>query len=455
MSSSYQQGNLVELDISDLSHSGDGVAKLDGKAVFVSNTVTGDRVLVRLTHVKKQYAYGKLQHIVSPSPHRIRPNCIVADKCGGCQWQHVDYNYQLSAKENQVIQALKRIGGFESPPVLSPLPSQEKLGYRNKATYPLGRSQNGSVQAGYYQRNTHQLINLNQCPIQDPRLNPILAEVKQDIQQQGWSIYNEKSHQGKLRHLSLRIGKRTGEILLTLVSASQKLTNLEQQAQIWLDRYPNLVGVSLNYNPHLGNRIFGQETFNILGRQHLVETFAQFPFQLSSDTFFQVNTETAETLLTFLLEKLSLTGSENLIDAYCGVGTFTLPLGKKVAQAVGIDLNPNSIEKAKINAKISQINNVQFYQGTVEETLPLLNLSADIVLLDPPRKGCEPTVIDTLKAIKPPVIIYISCQPATLARDLQKLCQQDLYHLEWVQPMDFFPQTPHIESIALIRHNRD
>ncbi|MDJ0511596.1 MAG: 23S rRNA (uracil(1939)-C(5))-methyltransferase RlmD [Crocosphaera sp.] len=454
MSSSYQQGNLVELDISDLSHSGDGVAKLDGKAVFVANTVTGDRIIARLTHVKKQYAYGKLQQIISSSPHRIRPNCIVADKCGGCQWQHIDYNYQLSAKQSQVIQALKRIGGFESPSVLSPLPSQAILGYRNKATYPLGRSQNGTVQAGYYQRNTHQLINLNQCPIQDTRLNPILAEVKQDIQKQGWSIYNEKTHQGKLRHLSLRIGQRTGEILLTLVSTSQKLTHLEQQAQIWLDRYPNLVGVSLNYNPYQGNRIFGQETFNILGRHYLVETFAQLPFQLGSDTFFQINSEAAETLLGFLLEKLSLKGSENIVDAYCGVGTFTLPLATKVACSVGIELNPHSIQKAKINAKISQINNVQFYQGTVEETLPLLNLSADIVILDPPRKGCEPSVIDTLKAIKPPVIIYISCQPATLARDLKKLCQQDVYQLEWVQPIDFFPQTPHVESIALIRHNK-
>ncbi|ACB50688.1 putative 23S rRNA methyltransferase/RumA [Crocosphaera subtropica ATCC 51142] len=455
MNQDYQQGNLVELDIIDLSHSGDGVGKLDGKAIFVPDTVTGDRIVSRLTHVKKQYAYGKLQEIISPSPHRIRPNCIVADKCGGCQWQHISAEYQLTAKENQVIQALKRLGGFENPPVLPILSSPEILGYRNKATYPLRRSTTGNVQAGYYQRNTHQLINLNQCPIQDPRLNPILAQVKQDIQAQGWSIYNETTGTGKLRHLGLRIGKRTGEILLTLVSTSKNLTHFQQQAESWLQRYPDLVGVSVNYNPHQGNKIFGEETFNSVGRLYLTETFGELNFQLSSDTFFQVNTEAAEILLKVLLDKLCLTGKENLVDAYCGVGTFTLPLAKKVAQAVGIESNKNAIEQGKNNADMNGINNVKFYQGTVEKILPFLNLDPDIIVLDPPRKGCDRNVIHTLKEISPPIIIYISCQPSTLARDLEKLCQQDLYTLEWIQPIDFFPQTPHVESVALIRHNLD
>ncbi len=447
----YQQGHLVELDIIDLAHSGDGVGKLDGKAIFVPDTVTGDRILVRLTHIKKQYAYGKLQEIISPSPHRIRPNCIVADKCGGCQWQHITPDYQLTAKENQVIQAFKRIGAFENPPVLPILSSPENLGYRNKATYPLKRSLTGNVQAGYYQRNSHQIVNLNQCPIQDSRLNPILAQIKQDIQTQGWSIYNEKTGKGRLRHLGLRIGKKTGEILLTLVSASKNLTNFQQQAENWLQHYPNLVGVSINYNPDPGNKIFGEETFNYVGRPYLTETFGQLNFQLSSDTFFQINTEAAEVLLNVLLEKLSFTGKETLIDAYCGVGTFTLPLAKKVAQAVGIESNKNSIEQAENNAKINGIDNVKFYSGTVEKVLPSLNLFPDIVVLDPPRKGCDRRVIDTLKQLSPPLIIYISCQASTLARDLEQLCQQDLYTVQWIQPIDFFPQTPHVESMALLK----
>ncbi|MDJ0843240.1 23S rRNA (uracil(1939)-C(5))-methyltransferase RlmD [Crocosphaera sp.] len=455
MNQSYQQGHLVELEIIDLAHSGDGVGKLDGRTVFVPDTVTGDRIMARLTHVKKQYAHGKLQEIISPSPHRIRPSCIVADKCGGCQWQHIAPDYQLAAKENQVIQALTRIGGFNDPPVLPILSSPEILGYRNKTTYPLKRSTTGTVQAGYYQRHSHQLINLNQCPIQDPRLNPILQEVKQDIQDQGWSIYNEQTGKGKLRHLGLRIGKKTGEILLTLVSTSKKLTNFQQQAEIWLQRYPNLVGVSINYNPHSGNKIFAEETFNYIGRPYLTETFGQLNFQLSSDTFFQINTEAAEVLLNVLLEKLCFTGEETLIDAYCGVGTFTLPLAQKVAQAVGIESNHHSIEQAENNAKINGVNNTKFYQGTVENILPSLNLSPDMMVLDPPRKGCDRRVIDALKKIHPPLIVYISCQPSTLARDLEILCQSELYTVQWIQPIDFFPQTAHVEAMALIRHNID
>ncbi|MGK7955282.1 MAG: 23S rRNA (uracil(1939)-C(5))-methyltransferase RlmD [Crocosphaera sp.] len=455
MNQAYVQGHLIELEIIDLTHSGDGVGKLDGKAVFVPNTVTGDRILARLTHVKKQYAYAKLQEIISPSPHRVRPSCIVADKCGGCQWQHISPDFQLTAKENQVIQALKRLGGFDNPPVLPILSSPDLLGYRNKATYPLKRSTTGDVQAGYYRRNSHQIINLNQCPIQDPRLNPILADIKQDIQTQGWSIYNENTGKGKLRHLGLRIGKKTGEILLTLVSTSKNISDFQQQGELWLQRYPNLVGVAINYNPSPGNKIFGEETFNYVGRPYLTESFGQLNFQLSSDTFFQINTEAAERLLDILLKELSLTGEETLVDAYCGVGTFTLPLAKKVAKAVGIESNKNSIEQAETNAKINGIKNVKFYAETVEKVLPSLNLFPDIVVIDPPRKGCDIRVIETLRQIVPPLIIYISCQPSTLARDLEKLCQQELYKVQWIQPIDFFPQTAHVESMALIRHNID
>ncbi|NEP26925.1 23S rRNA (uracil(1939)-C(5))-methyltransferase RlmD, partial [Moorena sp. SIO3I6] len=213
----WQQGQLIEVMITDLSDSGDGVGRLGNRVVFVPDTVTGDKALVRLIRVKPNYANGKLHQLLVESPNRVHPRCIVADKCGGCQWQHVSWDYQQLAKQNQVIQALKRIGGFSEPAVAPILTTDSSLGYRNKATYPLKRSATGSVQAGYYQKGSHQLINLNQCPVQDQRLNPLLGEIKQDIQQLGWSIYNESRHQGRLRHLSLQIGQRTGEMLLTLV----------------------------------------------------------------------------------------------------------------------------------------------------------------------------------------------------------------------------------------------
>lgn len=453
----WEQGELVEVTIADLNDAGEGVGRKDDRVVFVPDTVTGDRALVRLVRVKPQYAYGKLHELLEPSPYRIRPRCIVADKCGGCQWQHIDYEYQLEAKRHQVIQALERIGGIPQPPVAPTLGTNSSLEYRNKATYPLGISSTHQVQAGYYQKGTHHLINLNQCPVQDSRLNPLLAEVKQDIQKQGWQIYQEGEKLGKkvkarsqVRHLSLRIGRRTGEMLLTLVVTNWHLPQVEEQARTWLNRYPQLVGVCLNQNSLTTNVIFGQETRCVAGQAYLREEFADLQFQLRAETFFQVYTEQAEALLQVILEQLALQGNEILLDAYCGIGTFTLPLAQRVRQAIGLEVQPASIQQAKINAEINKIDNVKFYVGQVEKLLPQLDVKPDIVLLDPPRKGCDRLVLDTLLQIKPQHIVYISCKPATLARDLKLLSSAGEYQLTHVQPADFFPQTAHVECAAFL-----
>jgi 23S rRNA (uracil1939-C5)-methyltransferase len=451
----WQQGEVVELTITDLSHSGEGVGRYAGRVVFVPDTVTGDRVLARLVRVKPQYGYGKLHELLAASPHRIRPGCIVADKCGGCQWQPVDYGYQLAAKRNLVIQDLERIGGFNQPPVDPVLSESEPLAYRNKATYPLARSSTGQVQAGYYQKGSHHLINLNQCPIQDARLNPLLAEVKQDIQQRGWSIYDEAQHRGKVRHLSLRVGRRTGEILLTLVAKDANLAGLEEQAQTWLARYSTLVGVSLNVNPNRTNTIFGSQTRCIAGQPFLSEQFAGLTFHIRPDTFFQVNTEATEALLHAIEQQLALQGHEVLVDAYCGIGTLTLPLARRVKQAIGVEVQPEAIELARQNAELNQIANVRFELGAVETVLPALTVPSDgmqpdVVLLDPPRKGCDRSVLEALLQIQPDRIVYVSCNPATLARDLKLLCATGQYQLARVLPADFFPQTAHVESAAFL-----
>jgi 23S rRNA (uracil1939-C5)-methyltransferase len=449
----WQQGSLIEIEIASLSSSGDGVGRFQERVVFVPDTVTGDRALVRLIDVKRQYARGKLQQLLSTSPWRIRPPCIVADKCGGCQWQHIEDEYQQTAKREQVIQALERIGGFVNPPVAPMLSGKGSLGYRNKATYPLGISATGQIQAGYYRPSTHQLINLNQCPVQDLRLNFILAEIKGDIQEQAWSIYDEKRHQGQLRHLSGRIGRRTGEILLTLVTTDWHLPGIGEQAKIWLERYPRLVGVALNYNPDRTNRIFGKETRSIAGKPSLREIFAGLELQLAADTFFQVNTEAAEALLQAIIEQLDLQGNEVLIDAYCGIGTFTLPLAQRVQRAIGIEVHSASIAQARLNAQSNGISNATFTKGSVETILPQLEAIPDLVILDPPRKGCHRAVLETLLKLHPPRLVYISCQPATLARDLQLLCQDSTYRLTFVQPADFFPQTAHVECAAFLEHS--
>lgn len=445
----WQQGELLEVAIADLNDSGDGVGRVNKRVVFVPDTVPGDRVLVRLVRVKPQYAHGKLYQLLEPSPHRIRPSCIVADKCGGCQWQHINYEYQLEAKKNQVIQALERIGGFTKPPVDPVLAAPAALDYRNKATYPLGKSSTGSIQAGYYQKGSHQLINLNQCPVQDSRLNPLLAEVKQDIQRRGWQVYDEKHHKGLVRHLALRIGRHTGEMLLTLV-VKDWIPEIEQQAQQWLNSYPQLVGVSLNRNKERTNVIFGTQTRCVAGSPYLLEHFAGLNFQVRPETFFQVYTESAEALLQVIKQQLNLQGNEVLVDAYCGIGTLTLPLAPLVQQAIGIEEQTTAVEQAQINAQLNDITNTTFQAGKVEELLPQLEITPDIVLLDPPRSGCDRTVIDTLLQSSPQRIVYVSCKVSTLARDLKLLCQQGKYHLSRVQPADLFPQTSHVECAAFL-----
>ncbi len=446
----WKQGEFIEVEIADLTDTGDGVGRWNDRVVFVPDTVPGDRAVVRLVYVKPSYARGQIKQLLEQSPHRIRPSCIVADKCGGCQWLHINYEYQLEAKRHQVIQGLQRIGGFAQPPVDPMLSGSQCLGYRNKATYPVGLSRTGQVQTGYYQKNSHQLINLNQCPVQDPRLNPLLLEVKQDIQKHGWQIYNEHNHTGLIRHLGLRIGHHTGEMLLTLVVKDWNLPGIYDQAQEWLSRYPQLVGVCINRNPERTNAIFGQESRCIAGVFYLKEQFAGLEFHVRVDTFFQIYTETAEALLQVIESELNLQGTEVLFDAYCGIGTLTLPLAKKARQAVGLELQAEAVEQANLNAKLNGIENVIFHTGAVEELLPNMDISPDIVLLDPPRKGCDRSVIETLRESKPSRIVYVSCKIATLARDLKLLCEDGLYTLTRVQPADFFPQTAHVEAAAFL-----
>ena len=450
MNQKLQQGQVVELEITDLNASGEGVGRHEGKVVFVPNTVTGDRLTAKIIQSKAKFAKAKVEQLLTPSSYRIRPGCIVADKCGGCQWQHIDYGYQLEAKRQQVIQAFQRIGGFEDLQVQPILHTSNSLNYRNKSTYPLARSATGQVQAGYYRQNSHKLVNLNQCPVQDERLHPLLREVKQDIQEQGWSIYNETTHQGKLRHLSLRIGKHTGEMLLTLVTTNSQLTGIEARARLWLDRYPELVGVCLNINRDRTNAILGEKTLTVAGKSYLREIFAEVELHIAADTFFQINTVSAELLFKAIVEQLQLQGSENIVDAYCGIGTFSLPLAQKVRHVVGIEVNPSSVRQAQHNAVLNQINNVTFYSGRVKDCLEQIEIEPDILLLDPPRKGCDPQVIATILRLQPSRIVYISCKSATLARDVGLLCETGIYQPVWIQPADFFPQTTHVECFVIL-----
>lgn len=458
-SASLQQGQLIEVTIADLSDRGEGVGKSAEGVVFVPNTAIGDRALVRLVRVKRNYARGQLHELLDAAPSRQRPPCIVADKCGGCQWQHVTYDAQLQAKQTQVREAIARIGGFPQPPVNPPLSTGEPLGYRNKATYPVRRSPDGGVRAGYYQKGSHKLVNLNQCPVQDDRLDPFLAQVKHDIAARGWSIYDERRHSGEVRHISVRVGRRTGETLLAIVARTENLPGLAEQAQAWLQQFPTLVGVSLNLNGDRTNAIFGTTTRTVAGREYLQEQFAGLTLRLNAETFFQVNTEAAELIWETIAAELSLTGTETAIDAYCGIGTFSLPLARQVRHVCGLERSATALECARDNAHRNGIENVRFYEGAVADLLspesPLWaewqgNAAPDLVLLDPPRSGCDRRVLEALARLGCDRLVYVSCKPATLARDLKILGELG-YRLTRVQPVDLFPQTAHIEAIAFLQ----
>ena len=450
----WQQGETLELEITDLNGSGDGVGRWDNRVVFVPDTVPGDRIQARLVFTKPSFGRGKLLEVLSPGGDRVRPACIVADKCGGCQWQPVAYAAQLAAKERQITDALQRIGGFTNIPVDAILAAESPLGYRNKVTYPLGLSTEGQVKAGYYRKGTHQIINLNQCPVQDEHFNPLLAEVKQDIQAQGWSIYDATTHNGQLRHLVFRVGRRTGELLLTLVSNTWDLPGIEDLAAQWKERYPKLVGVCVNRNQAQGNTIFGPETRYVVGQPYLKERFAGLEFHIYPTTFFQVYTEQAERLLRCVLDHLNLQGKKTVVDAYCGVGTLTLPLARRAGYCLGLEVQGEAVDVARENAQLNAIDNIRFQVGTVATLLPTVTEvlggnRPDIVVLDPPRKGCESGVLDALLTLKPPHLVYMSCNPATLARDLKQLCAGG-YRLDRLQPADFFPQTSHVECVAFL-----
>lgn len=448
MTAAALQGELVTVEITALAAGGDGIARLpDGRVLFVGDAVPGDRAEVRLVHLKKDCAFGQVRRVLEASPERVTPACPVADRCGSCQWQAVAYPAQLTAKRSQVQDALVHLGGFEDVPVGPVIAQVRPLGYRNKSTFPVGCNRRGEVVIGYYRKDSHQIVPLAACPVQDERLDPLLAAVGDCIRTYGWSIYAEKPHRGLIRHVSLRVGERTGQMLLTFVINGEQLPGIEAAAAHLQEAFPALMGVCVNTNRRRGNTIFGPETRCVAGQGFIEDELEGFRFRIESTTFFQICTSQAERLARLVVEAAAATAQMRVIDAYCGIGTLSLPLARSAHQVIGIESHPRSVEQARINARANNVTNCQFQLGAVEQCLP--GLAADILVLDPPRKGCDPAVIETILRLAPLRVVYVSCNPATLARDLRLLVQGG-YQLQRVQPVDMFAQTHHIESVATL-----
>jgi 23S rRNA (uracil1939-C5)-methyltransferase len=442
-----QQGDALNLEITTLTAGGDGLGHYEGRAIFVSDSVPGDQLRIRITEAKK-IVRGKILEVVQPSNHRVRPPCIVADKCGGCQWQAVAYATQLAQKKQIVIDSLVRIGGFEHPSVEEVLGAEDPLHYRNKSTFPVGSNQQGKIMAGYYRKQSHDLINLNQCPVQDEKLNPILEKTKALIQEMGWSAYHEKNNAGYIRHLGLRIGRRTDKVLLTLVTTELNLPNLEKFCTAIHQQFRSVVSICLNLNDQPTNAIFGPQTKVITGKGFIQEQFCGLEFQVGPTTFFQVNTEQAEQTIHKLLDIAQFTKEDKVVDAYSGIGTLSLPIAQHVKKVIAIESFVPSVQQAQLNAQNNRIGNVAFLAGTVEDQLAEVLQPEHTLILDPPRKGCDPSVLEVILKKQPRRLFYLSCNPSTLARDLKHLSTQ--YELKTVIPIDFFPQTYHVEALSYL-----
>jgi len=445
---------LHTLRIDDLTREGLGLGRLDGQVVLVAGALPGDRVQVRLTRQARRHAVGTLVTLLDSSADRRRPPCILADRCGGCTLQALEDPAQQLWKQRLVEETLQRLGGVAVPP--QPLiPAPEALGYRNRAVIPLERDNQSKLRAGYYRRGSHQIVNMNRCPVLDPRLDAMIAPLKADLETSGWPVdrHGAAGMPGAgLRHLALRVGRRSGERLLTLISSHAALPGLQEMAARWLDRWPELVGVTLNLQPEPDNRLFGPQNTVVAGRGWLLESFAGVELQIGADTFFQVCSEQAERVVALLQEALGPPGGL-IVEGYCGIGTFSLPLALSGWQVRGIESHGATVALAQANALRNALSHrCTFDEGDVAERLEqALAHGPEAVLVDPPRKGLQEAVVASLLLHRPPLVAYLSCDPATLARDLARLGGEGGYQITSVQPLDFFPNTSHVETLAILR----
>jgi 23S rRNA (uracil1939-C5)-methyltransferase len=421
--------------------------------VFVAGGLPGERLRVRLSHQARHHWHAELEGLLETSPGRRRPPCILAERCGGCSLQALQDDAQRRWKERRVGETLRRIAALDIP--LRPLMAAPAgLGYRNRAVIPLERRE-GRLRAGYYRRGSHQIVNLNQCPVLDPRLDRLIAPIKRDLEATPWPVDRHGGGEsGGLRHLALRVGHHSGEVLITLVASHDRLPGLEALAEDWRRRWPEVVGVCLNLQRQSGNRLMGAETRVIAGRGELRERFAGLELRIAADSFFQVHTSQAERVLPLLQEALG-EESGRLLDAYCGIGTFSLPLAATGWRVLGIEQQDSAVALARRNAQANGLaERARFEQAAVgavlAERLAAPGSPWSAVFVDPPRKGLEAEALAALRSQGPPLLLYLSCDPATLARDLAGLCGEGGYRGRWLQPLDFFPNTTHVETLAVL-----
>ncbi|MBR0261283.1 MAG: 23S rRNA (uracil(1939)-C(5))-methyltransferase RlmD [Selenomonadaceae bacterium] len=430
------------IKIHGLGSSGEGVGKLDELIIFVEGALPDEEVLAEIETVKKNYAVGRLVEVVKKSSERVEPFCPLYKNCGGCQLQHLSYPAQLKWKRQQVVDAIERIGKIDSAEIFNTLGMKNPLRYRNKMQFPVGKN----LQIGCYARGSHKIIDAQSCMIQNAGNDKILSAVRNVAKKFNLQPYNEDTHKGFLRHVMGRVGCN-GELMIVLVTAAKNFPNEKNFVRALLKEIPNVTSIQQNVQTFHNNVILGRDTKILYGKPTIHDKIGRLSFNISARSFFQVNTAQAEVLYKTALDFAELHGHETIIDAYCGTGTISLFMAKKTRKVIGIEVVSSAIADAKKNARENNIRNAEFIVGDVVKVLPKILEPADVVIVDPPRAGCDKKVLETFAAMKPDKIIYVSCNPATLARDLKILYELG-YLTKKIQPVDMFPFTSHVESVA-------
>lgn len=439
------------MQVHGLGHSGEGVGRYEGLTIFVPGGAPGDTLAAKVVEVKKNYARAVLVEVVAPSPDRVAPPCAVVDACGGCQLQHIRYGAQLDLKRQQVADAIERLGKLDGVTVHPTLGMGDPWHYRNKAQFPVG-TRSGQVIAGFFAPGTHRIVDIDHCHIQHPLGNEIMAAVKALAQQFGVPIYDERTHKGVLRHVLARVGRGTGEAMAVLVTNGPEFPVAQKIAKGLMERVPAVVSVVQNINQEQTNVVLGRKSKVLAGKDHIIDHIGDLEFAISPVSFFQVNPAQTEVLYGKALEYAGLTGSETVLDVYCGIGTISLFLARQAREVIGIEVVPPAIDDANENAQRNGVGNARFICGDAAVEMPRLaeeGVRADVIVVDPPRKGCDEPVLQAMAAVGPERIVYVSCNPASLARDLSLLQGMGYRTLE-VQPVDMFPHTSHIECCALL-----
>ncbi len=445
-----KKNDRINLKIESCSANGSGVGRHNGMAIFVPATAVGDEISAHILKVKKNYAFAKVDSVISPSADRIAPECPVYLKCGGCVFSHMTYDAEKKIKAEHVAECFRRIGGI-SPEFEPIIGGETDSRYRNKAQYPVAY-ENGEIKTGFYSPHSHRVIHCPDCLLQPAEFEGILGVFADFIKENGISVYDETNHSGLLRHIYIRKGSASGEIMVCAVINGKKLPNSDKLVDALVKKEPSIRSIILNINTKDTNVILGDKCRTLWGEDYITDILCGLRFRISPLSFYQVNRNQAERLYNKAAEYASLTGSETVMDLYCGAGTIGLSMASKAKEIIGVEIVPEAVEDAKVNAKINSINNARFICGDAAKAAEILKnegVRPDVIILDPPRKGCSPDMLKTAAEMNPDRIVYVSCDPATLARDCGIFSELG-YTAVKATPVDMFPRTGHVETVCLL-----